>query len=158
MIDYVYEQETIFAELPNKFEAGTQNVGGAIGLGKAIEFIESIGYDNIQQIENEVTNYALEELQKLDFIELYVTPNKENHASVISFNVKGVHPHDVASILDSEGVCIRAGNHCAHPHIHAIGVDSTCRASFAVYNTKEDVDRLIIGIKKVYETFKKYMV
>ena len=108
MIEYVYEQETTFAMLPNKFEAGTQNVEGVIGLGAAIDYIESVGYDNIQEIENEVVSYAMQELKKLDYLTVYVTPNKENHSSVISFNINGVHPHDVASILDSKGVCVRS--------------------------------------------------
>ena len=108
MIEYVYEQETTFAALPNKFEAGTQNVEGVVGLGAAIDYIENIGYDTIQEIEEDVVSYAREELSKLDYLELYMTPNKENHSSVISFNIKGIHPHDVASILDSEGVCVRS--------------------------------------------------
>ena len=108
MIEYVYEQETTFAPLPNKFEAGTQNVEGVVGLGAAIDYIENIGYDKIQEIEEDVVSYAREELSKLDYLELYMTPNKENHSSVISFNIKGIHPHDVASILDSEGVCVRS--------------------------------------------------
>ena len=108
MIEYVYEQETTFAALPNKFEAGTQNVEGVVGLGAAIDYIENIGYDKIQEIEEDVVSYAREELSKLDYLELYMTPNKENHSSVISFNIKGIHPHDVASILDSEGVCVRS--------------------------------------------------
>ena len=108
MIVYVYEQETTFAMLPNKFEAGTQNVEGVIGLGAAIDYIENIGYDKIQQIESEVVSYAMQELKKLDYLTVYATPNKENHSSVISFNINGVHPHDVASILDSKGVCVRS--------------------------------------------------
>ena len=108
MIEYVYEQETTFAPLPNKFEAGTQNVEGVVGLGAAIDYIENLGYDKIQEIEEEVVSYAREELSKLDYLELYMTPNKENHSSVISFNIKGIHPHDVASILDSEGICVRS--------------------------------------------------
>ena len=108
MIEYVYEQETTFAMLPNKFEAGTQNVEGVIGLGAAIDYIENVGYDKIQQIENEVVSYAMQELKKLDYLTVYATPNKENHSSVISFNINGVHPHDVASILDSKGVCVRS--------------------------------------------------
>ena len=108
MIEYVYEQETTFAMLPNKFEAGTQNVEGVIGLGAAIDYIENIGYDKIQQIENEVVSYAMQELKKLDYLAVYATPNKENYSSVISFNINGVHPHDVASILDSKGVCVRS--------------------------------------------------
>ena len=157
MIEYVYEQETTFAPLPNKFEAGTQNVEGVIGLGAAIEYIERIGYDNINKIEKEIISYAIEELSKLDFIELYLTKNKENHCGVISFNIKGVHPHDVASILDTCGVCVRSGNHCAQPLMRYLGIDSTCRASFYIYNTKEDVDNLVNGLKKSYEMFKKYI-
>lgn len=157
MIEYVYEQETTFAPLPNKFEAGTQNVEGVIGLGAAIDYIEKIGYDEIQKIENEVVEYAREELSKLDFITLYLTPNKENHSGVISFNINGVHPHDVASILDSEGVCIRSGNHCAQPLMRYLGIDSTCRASFYFYNTKEDVDILINALNKAYKIFKRYL-
>ena len=108
MIEYVYEQETTFAPLPNKFEAGTQNVEGVVGLGAAIDYIENFGYDKIQEIEEEIVSYAREKLSKLDYLDLYMTPNKENHSSVISFNIKGIHPHDVASILDSEGVCVRS--------------------------------------------------
>ncbi len=157
MIEYVYEQETTFATLPNKFEAGTQNVEGVVGLGAAIDYIEKIGYEKIEEIENEVVSYAREELSKLEYIDLYITPNKENHSSVISFNIKGVHPHDTASILDTEGVCVRSGNHCAQPLLRSIGIDSTCRASFYLYNTKEDVDKLISGIEKAYNMFKKYI-
>jgi cysteine desulfurase/selenocysteine lyase len=157
MIEYVYEQDTTFAPLPNKFEAGTQNVEGVIGLGAAIDYIENIGYDKIHEIETEVVDYAKQAIGKLDFIKLYMTPNKENHSSVISFNIEGVHPHDVASILDNEGVCVRSGNHCAQPLLRSLNIDSTCRASFAVYNTKEDVDRLIEGLKAVYKTFEKYI-
>ena len=157
MIEYVYEQETTYAPLPNKFEAGTQNVEGVIGLGAAIDYIESIGYDNIQKIESEIVDYAIKELSKLDYLDLYITPNKNNHSGVISFNIKGVHPHDVASILDSEGVCVRSGNHCAQPLLRYMGLDSTCRASFYIYNTKEDVDKLVSALNKAYNMFKKYM-
>lgn len=157
MIEYVYEQETTFAPLPNKFEAGTQNIEGVIGLGTAIDYIENIGYDNIQKIEEEVLEYAKQELTKLDYLELYITPNNEKHSSVISFNIKGVHPHDVASILDSKGICIRSGNHCAQPLMRFLGIDSTCRASFYFYNTKEDVDKLVEGLNKAYGMFKKYI-
>lgn len=157
MIEYVYEQETTFAPLPNKFEAGTQNVEGVIGLGAAIDYIENLGYDKIQEIEHEVISYARQELSKLDYLTLYTTPNEENHSSVISFNIKGVHPHDVASILDSEGVCVRSGNHCAQPLMRFLGIDSTCRASFYIYNTKEDVDKLVKALDKAYNMFKNYI-
>ena len=157
MIEYVYEQETTFAPLPNKFEAGTQNVEGVIGLGAAIDYIENLGYDKIQEIEREVISYARQELSKLDYLTLYTTPNEENHSSVISFNIKGVHPHDVASILDSEGVCVRSGNHCAQPLMRFLGIDSTCRASFYIYNTKDDVDKLVKALDKAYNMFKNYI-
>ena len=157
MIEYVYEQNTIFAPLPNKFEAGTQNVEGVIGLGSAIDYIEKIGYKEIQNVEEAITKYAVNELSKLDFLELYITPHLENHSTVISFNIKGVHPHDVASILDSNGVCVRSGNHCAQPLLRYLGMDSTCRASFSIYNTKEDVDNLVEALKKAYKMFEKYI-
>lgn len=157
MIEYVYEQETTFAEVPTKFEAGTQNVEGAVGLGAAIDYLNKIGMDNVEKIEKEVLSYAMEELQKLDFITIYGPKELENHAAVISFNVNKVHPHDVASVLDSENVCIRSGNHCAQPLLRYMGLDSTCRASFYIYNTKEDVDRLIKALKKTRDIFKKWM-
>lgn len=157
MIEYVYEQNTTFAPLPNKFEAGTQNVEGVVGLAAAIEYIEKIGYDEIDKIEKEVVGYAIDELSKLEFLILYMTPNRENHSSVISFNINGVHPHDVASILDSENVCVRSGNHCAQPLMRFLGIDSTCRASFYFYNTKEDVDRLVKALNKAYNMFRKYI-
>ena len=157
MIEYVYEQETTYAPLPNKFEAGTQNVEGVIGLGTAIDYIQDIGYDKMQEIENDVLAYARQELSKLDFLTLYMTPNEKNHSSVISFNIKGVHPHDVASILDSEGVCVRSGNHCAQPLMRFLEIDSTCRASFYFYNTKEDVDRLVHALNKAYDMFRKFI-
>ena len=158
MIEYVYEQETTYAPLPNKFEAGTQNVEGVIGLGAAIDYIENLGYDNIEQIETKLVKYARAELSKLEFLDIYMTPNESNHSSVISFNIKGVHPHDVASILDSEGVCVRSGNHCAQPLLRYLGFDSTCRASFYIYNTQEDVDNLVKALVKAYDMFKKYIV
>ena len=157
MIEYVYEQYTTFAPLPNKFEAGTQNVEGVVGLGAAIEYIKNIGYKTIHELEEEVLLYARQELSKLEYLDLYLTPNIKNHSGVISFNIKGVHPHDVASILDSYGVCVRSGNHCAQPLLRYMGLDSTCRASLYFYNTKEDVDKLVSSLNKAYEMFKNYI-
>lgn len=157
MIEYVYEQETTFAEVPTKFEAGTQNVEGAVGLGAAIDYLNEVGMDKVEHIERKLLTYAMEELGKLDFIIIYGPKDLDKHASVISFNVNGVHPHDVASILDSENVCIRSGNHCAQPLLRYLGLDSTCRASFYVYNNKEDVDRLIHALKTTYSTFEKWI-
>ncbi len=150
MIEYVEEQETTFAELPAKFEAGTQNVGGAAGLSAAIDYIERIGFEEIERIENELLNYALTQLKELPFIKIYGCDSKKNNKTgIIAFNVKDVHPHDVATILDSEGVAIRAGHHCAQPLHKYLGLNSTCRASFYIYNSKSDVDRLIEALSKV---------
>ena len=157
MIEYVYEQDTTFASIPNKFEAGTQNIEGVIGLAAAIDYIENIGYERIEQNENELLSYATQELKKLEFLKIYATPNKENHSSVISFNIKGVHPHDVANILDTQGVCVRSGNHCAQPLMRFLKIDSTCRASIYIYNTKEDIDKLVEALNKAYNMFKKYI-
>ncbi|SHM00881.1 cysteine desulfurase / selenocysteine lyase [Anaerosporobacter mobilis DSM 15930] len=157
MIEYVYEQDTTFAPLPNRFEAGTQNVGGVVGLGAAIDYMNDLGYETIHKIEQELTDYALQRLSQFDYMNLYVTPNRENHSSVISFNMKGIHPHDVASILDSNKVAIRSGNHCAQPLMRFLQTDSTCRASLSFYNTKEDIDQLVQGIEKTYKLFEKYM-
>ena len=157
MIEYVYEQETTFASLPNKFEAGTQNVEGVVGLGAAIDYIENLEYKKIQEKEENLVKYARQKLEELDFLELYLTKNEEHHSAVISFNVKGIHPHDIASILDSEGICVRSGNHCAQPLMRFLNIDSTCRASFSFYNTKEDVDRLVEALKKAYKMFEKYI-
>ena len=150
MIEYVEEQTTTFAELPNKFEAGTQNVGGAAGLSAAIDYIESVGFDEIERIEKELIAYALPKLRELPYIELYGCDSKfNNKTGIITFNVKDVHPHDVATILDAEGVAIRAGHHCAQPLHRYLGVNATCRASFYLYNSIDDVDRLIEGLRKV---------
>ena len=157
MIEYVYEQDTTYAPVPTKFEAGTQNVEGAIGLAKAIEYIEKVGYDTIEEIEKDLLTYAMDELTKLEYVDIYGPKDIDKHAGVISFNLKGIHPHDVASILDSEKVCVRSGNHCAQPLLNSMGIDSTCRASFYMYNTREDVDNLVKAIKKAKEMFSKWV-
>ena len=157
MIEYVYEQSATYAPVPTKFEAGTQNVGGAVGLSSAIDYLNNIGMENVEKIEKELISYAMEKLSELDFISIYGPKDLNKHAGVISFNVNGVHPHDVSSILDSLGVCIRSGNHCAQPLLRYMGLDSTCRASFYIYNTKEDVDRLIVALLKTKEIFAKWI-
>ena len=157
MIEYVYEQSATYAPVPTKFEAGTQNVGGAVGLSSAIDYLNNIGMENVEKIEKELISYAMEKLSKLDFVTVYGPKDFDKHAAVISFNVNGVHPHDVSSILDSLGVCIRSGNHCAQPLLRYMGLDSTCRASFYIYNTKEDVDRLIVALLKTREIFAKWI-
>ena len=152
MIEYVEEQATTFAELPAKFEAGTQNVGGAAGLVAAIDYLEKTGFDRIGRIEKELVDYALPQLRELPYIELYgCDSTRDNKTGIITFNVKEVHPHDVATILDADGVAVRAGHHCAQPLMKYLGQNATCRASFYLYNTKEDIDRWIAALKKVRE-------
>ena len=152
MIEYVSEQETTFAELPAKFEAGTQNVGGAAGLTAAIDYLEKLGFDRIAAIEQELLDYALPQLKALPYVELYgCDTTRNNKTGIITFNVKDVHPHDVSTILDAEGVAVRGGHHCAQPLMTYLGQNATCRASFYFYNTKDDVDRWIAALKKVRE-------
>ena len=150
MIEYVEEQDASFAELPAKFEAGTQNVGGAAGLDAAMEYLESFTFSKIRQIEQDLLDYALPRLRELPFIELYgCDSRRDNKTGIITFNVKGVHPHDVATILDAQGVAIRAGHHCAQPLMRYLGQNATCRASFYLYNTKEDIERWIAALHEV---------
>ena len=150
MIEYVGEQETTYAELPAKFEAGTQNVSGASGLIAAIDYLEKVGFDRIEAIERDLLAYALPKLRELPFVDLYGCDSaRDNKTGIITFNVKDIHPHDVASILDSYGVAIRAGHHCAQPLMRYLGQNATCRASFYLYNTHEDVDQFIDALKKV---------
>lgn len=148
MIEYVEEQTTTFAELPHKFEAGTQNVGGAAGLSAAIDYIRGVGFAEIERIERDVTTYAIAELKKIPYVELYGC-DAENKIGIITFNIRDVHPHDVATILDAQGVAIRSGHHCAQPLMKYLGQNATCRASFYFYNTRRDVDRLVEAIQKV---------
>ncbi len=150
MIEYVEEQHTDFAEVPAKFEAGTQNVGGATGLSAAIDYLEGVGFDTVEAIEKDLVDYALPQLRELPYIELYgCDSRRDNKTGIITFNVKDVHPHDVATILDSYGVAVRAGHHCAQPLMQYLGQNATCRASFYFYNTREDVDRWIAALKQV---------
>ena len=156
MVEYVYEQETTFNVLPYKFEAGTQNVEGAVGLSKAIDYLNEIGMENIEKIEKELMTYAYEEMSKLEYVKIYGPRDIEKRGGVLSFEIDGVHPHDVASIFDTFGVCIRAGNHCAQPLMRYMGINATSRASLYFYNTKEDVDRLIEAVKQTYDMFAKW--
>lgn len=157
MIEYVYEQDATFAELPNKFEAGTQNAGGVVGLGSAVDYLLNIGYDRIKEIEQDLSDYAYNKLSSLSFIDLYCTKDHTKHSGVFSFNVHNIHSHDVASILDAYNVFIRSGNHCTQPLLRKLGLESTCRASLGIYNTHEDIDRLVQALEHVHETFKKYI-
>lgn len=157
MIEFVHEQETTFAPLPNKFEAGTQNASGAIGLASAISFLESVGMKQIEKHERTLIGYAYDKLSRLPYVTLLCPKDKNKISSVISFNINGVHPHDVSSLLGLKGICVRSGNHCAQPLMRFLGVDSTCRISFGLYNTKSDIDALVGALGEIYDKFKKYI-
>lgn len=153
MIEYVYKQEATFAPLPYKFEAGTQNVEGAVGLKAAIEYLEKVGLNNIEEHENMLTEYALNKMLKLPYIDIQGPKDLEMRGGLISFTVDGVHPHDVSTILDSYGIAIRAGHHCAQPLMRFLDVPATSRISFYLYNTKDDIDQFIEGVKNVRKWF-----
>jgi cysteine desulfurase / selenocysteine lyase len=152
MISKVTFEETTFNSLPYKFEAGTSNIAGTIGLGAAIDYINSIGIDNIATHEHELLEYATQELMKING--LRIIGQSDNKCSLISFILDNIHPHDVGTFLDFEGIAIRTGHHCTQPLMDRFGVPATSRASFGLYNTKHEVDILVAGIKKVIEVFK----
>ncbi len=153
MIDSVSEQSAVWAPVPEKFEAGTQDAAGAYALGAALTYVEQVGWEAMQSREAALTKYCFDELSKLDFISIYGPKDPAEHHGVISFNVKNVHPHDVSGILDSVHVAIRAGHHCAQPLMSQLGCMSNCRASMAFYNDKADIDQLIDGLKLVWSMF-----
>lgn len=153
MIDFVGLYESTWKELPWKFEGGTPIIAGAVGLGAAIDYLEEIGLDNIERHEHELAAYALERFKEVDGLTIYGPLNAEQRAGVITFNLEEVHPHDLATVLDMNGIAIRAGHHCAQPLMKWLEVSSTARASFYVYNTKEDVDRLVDGLRIAKEYF-----
>ena len=155
MIDSVTEQDATWAPVPEKFEAGTQDAAGIYATAAAIAYVESVGIDVIAARERALVRYCMEEMAKLPFITIIGSPDPDMHHGVISFNVNGIHPHDVASILDMDQVAIRAGHHCAQPLLTWLGVENLacCRASLAFYNDKKDVDALIAGLGNVWRTF-----
>ncbi|HEV2729632.1 MAG TPA: cysteine desulfurase [Terriglobales bacterium] len=151
MISSVTFEKTTYNKLPFKFEAGTPNVAGAIALGAAIEYLNGIGMDNIAAYEHELLTYATEKISAIPGVRLIGTAR--DRAGVLSFVIEGIHPHDVGTILDQEGIAIRTGHHCAQPVMQRFGIPATARASFALYNTKAEVDTLAEGIRKVQEVF-----
>ena len=153
MIDFVYESHSTWTELPWKFEAGTPNIAGAIALGAAIDYLETIGMDVIHRYEQELVAYVMPKLKAIDGLEIYGPEAVEERSGVIAFNIQGLHPHDLATALDMEGVAVRAGHHCAQPLLHYLGQSSTARASFYIYNTKEDCDKLVDALLKTKEFF-----
>lgn len=150
MIDFVDLQESTWKELPWKFEAGTPIIGNAIGLGAAIDFLEEIGLDNIEKHEHELAQYALERLSEVDGVTIY---GPKHRAGLVTFNIEDVHPHDVATVLDVEGIAVRAGHHCAQPLMKWLKASSTARASFYLYNTKEEIDTFVESLIKTKEYF-----
>ena len=151
MIKSVTFEKTIYNDIPHIFEAGTPNIVGAIGLAKAIEFIENVTIERIEKHEMDLLNYATEKINSIEGVE--IVGNAENKASVISFVMRDIHPHDIGTIMDNLGIAIRAGHHCTQPIMDFYNIPATARASFAIYNTEEDVDKLVEGIQKVKEVF-----
>ena len=152
MINTVTMEKSTWNDVPWKFEAGTPNIAQVIGLGAAIDYIEKIGIENIHQHEQALLKYGLEILSQNENIVLYGNP--EIRGAVIPFNVKNVHPHDLAKFLDTDGICIRAGHHCTQPIMNRLGINATARASFYIYNTKNDIEKLAESIKKTADIFK----
>ncbi|MGT2833073.1 cysteine desulfurase [Streptococcus halotolerans] len=153
MIDFVYEQESSWKDHPWKFEAGTPHIAGAIGLGSAIDYLNDLGMAAIHTHVQALVAYTLLKLQKIEGVVVYGSKDPNNHIGIISFNIEGLHPHDVATALDYEGVAVRAGHHCAQPLLHYLGILSALRASFYAYNTYQDCDRFIDAIIKTKEFF-----
>ncbi|MBI2660667.1 aminotransferase class V-fold PLP-dependent enzyme, partial [Candidatus Woesearchaeota archaeon] len=152
MIREVKPESTTFNDLPWKFEAGTPNIADGIALGTSVDYLNGIGMEKIRMHDRELTEYAMEKLDEIEGINIY-GPSDERGA-VVSFNVDRVHSHDVSQILDSEGIAIRAGHHCCMPLMRTLGVQGTARASFYLYNTKEEIDALVAGIDKVKKVFR----
>lgn len=153
MIDFVGLYESTWKELPWKFEGGTPIIAGAIGLGAAIDFLEQIGLNEIEAYEHKLAAYALEKMSAIDGMTIYGPTEASKRAGVITFNINDVHPHDVATVLDAEGIAVRAGHHCAQPLMKWLKVSATARASFYLYNTEEDIDKLVSGFVKTKEYF-----
>ncbi|MDG4958516.1 cysteine desulfurase [Lactococcus lactis] len=153
MIDFVYESHSTWTELPWKFEAGTPNIAGAIALGAAIDYIQELGIDQIHQHEIELIDYLMPKLQEIEGLKIYGPKDNVKRGGLIAFNIEGLHPHDVATALDMEGVAVRAGHHCAQPLLNYLETPATARASFYLYNTKEDCDKLVESLKKTKEFF-----
>lgn len=153
MIDFVGLYESTWKELPWKFEAGTPIIAGAIGLGVAIDFLNEIGQEAILEHEHKLAAYAMEKMSQLDGLTIYGPVEPEKRAGVVTFNLEEVHPHDVATVLDSEGIAVRAGHHCAQPLMKWLDVSATARASFYIYNNEQDIDRLVEGLVKTKEYF-----
>jgi cysteine desulfurase/selenocysteine lyase len=151
MIKSVTFEKTLYADLPYKFEAGTPNIAGAIGLGEAIDYVEALGFDRIMAHEQELLDYGSRALSSIEGVHIIGTA--AHKSGILSFIMDGVHPHDIGTILDAEGIAVRTGHHCAQPVMDRFQIPATARASLAMYNTKEDIDALVLGIDRVIEVF-----
>jgi len=158
MINFVHKFDSTWNEIPWKFEAGTQNIAGAIGLGAAADYLSQIGMDNVASHEQELVDYLLPKLEADEDVEVYGPADPDKHTGVIAFNIKGLHPHDVATALDMEGIAVRAGHHCAQPLMDELGLVATARASFYLYNTKQDANKLLAAIAETKEFFSNGIV
>ena len=146
MISSVTFEKTTYADLPHKFEAGTPNIAGGIAFGAALDYMNSIGFENIIKYENDLLKYATEEIKKIDGIKIY--GDLERKTAVISFNIKNIHPYDIGSILDQMGIAVRTGHHCAQPIMDYFEIPGTVRASFSFYNTFDEIDTMVKGVQK----------
>ncbi|MEH7010264.1 cysteine desulfurase [Neobacillus niacini] len=153
MIDFVHLQESTWKELPWKFEAGTPIIAGAIGLGAAIDFLNEVGLENIAEHEHKLAAYALDKMSSVPGMTIYGPLDASKRAGLVTFNISDVHPHDVATVLDAEGIAVRAGHHCAQPLMKWLKASATARASFYLYNTEDDIDKLVEGLVKTKEYF-----
>ncbi|RHW42875.1 cysteine desulfurase [Neobacillus notoginsengisoli] len=153
MIDFVHDFESTWKELPWKFEAGTPIIGGAIGLGAAIDFLEDLGMDNIDAHNRRLGAYALDKMSHIEGMTIYGPKNADQRTGIVTFNISDVHPHDVATVLDAEGIAVRAGHHCAQVLMRWLKASATARASMYLYNTEEDIDKLVEGLVKTKEYF-----
>lgn len=147
MIKKVNLESSTWADLPHKFEAGTASIADVIGLGSAVDFINKVGIKRISNLESRITNYVLKEMLKIKNLEIYGPKDSKNRIGVISFNLRGIPPHDLASILDSKGIAVRTGHHCAMPLHDKLGIESSARISLAIYNTEQDIDKFMAGLK-----------
>lgn len=154
MIREVYLDHAIWNDIPYKFEAGTPNIADAVAFGAAIDYLTELGMENVFSHEKMLTDYALGKLAKIPHVTIYGPKTSKSKTGVISFSIKGIHPHDVAQILDQEGIAIRSGFHCAMPLHQKLKLPATARASFYIYNTTEEIDRFIQALNKVINTFK----
>ena len=151
MIEYVTRTDATYAELPHKFEAGTVNASGAVGLAEAIRYLQNVGFEAIEAQEQKLTALLMEGMSKLPYIKIYGSKDPKKHCGIVTFTIDGVHPHDISSVLNDDHVCIRAGHHCAQPLMQFIGAGSTARASLYFYNTEEEVKIFLEKLAKVRE-------